>query len=918
MAVPTIGRDGNEQGVGRVAVPGLMLALGVLVAGCAASAASPTADPTIPRTVSVLATWTGAERDAFRQVVALFEATTGITVDYAATGDLVGEIERRVAAGDPPDLAGLTGPAHMERLARNGVLRDLGSVPELDGYLRETAPAFVALGMVDDRLSGAYVKATLKGLIWYGPGAEHLGRPDGWNDLTRTAERFSTDSTRPWCVGLDSPGSAGWPGTDWIENILLRQAGTRVWDAWVARTLPWTSPENHEAFATYLDVVAPDAVAGGPAGAIATDVRAAADGLFEDPPGCFYTQGASFQPAFFQAEGRSPGTDYDFFPMPDFDGGHSGSVEVAGDLFGLLSDRPEAASLLAYLTGADAQRIWAASGGALSANMTMTDYPDAVTRREAAVLTSASQVRFDASDQMPVETERAFRRADPRCDRRSGEPGRDAGAPRGTRCAVRTGALEVSLLVRRRFAPIGLSAAATLARFRAAGLAPEPRPHPVARTIATGVWLIAVLIELAAVAIWLSRGELHLPPSFAGGPLALASLTICSLLNLTMGAFLARRLPGNPVGWLLMGQGLVLMPVLPSALMVQDALDVLRPTPPLTSMLAWLVSSISAPVAIGSLTMVLILFPDGRPSSRRWAAALAVPLAGMALLTLGSAFDRTLIWYPMLPSPVASAAFSGGTAALARFAGVLCLAASVFIAAGSLIDRYRDADPELRRQLRWVVLDGAFVAVTVMPLLVGRYLVRPGDALGELLVAAAALGSATFPIAVGIAITRADLFDIDVIIGRTLVYLPLTAILAGMYAALLVFLQRVMVALTGGTSDAVVVLSTLVLAAAFTPVKQTLDGFVERHFRAPHGIRGSQACASVEQAAADAAADRNIDALLALVATHVERLEAVEARLLHLEHGPRLGRGRPVTRGSRQPDRRAAADHIARARNARP
>ena len=75
----------------------------------------------------------------------------------------------------------------------------------------------------------------------------------------------------------------------------------------------------------------------------------------------------------------------------------------------------------------------------------------------------------------------------------------------------------------------------------------------------------------------------------------------------------------------------------------------------------------------------------------------------------------------------------------------------------------------------------------------------------------------------------------SIIISRTLVYLPLTAILAGTYAALVAFLQRVFVALTGDTSDAVIVLSTLVLAAAFTPVRQALDEFVERHFRGSEG-----------------------------------------------------------------------------------
>lgn len=410
MDRPTQPRDKGRWR--RLVMPSLLLVLGLLVVGCVvrAGAATPR-DPIAPGAVTVLGTWSGAELDAFKRVVAPFEALTGITVAYGATGDLAGELDRRIAAGDPPDLAGLTGPEHLARLARQGVLRDLGDWTDLDPYRRETAPAFVRLGMVDDRLVGAFLKATLKGLVWYGPAAAHLGEPDDWQDLVRTAARFSTERTRPWCVGLAAAGAAGWPGTDWIENILLRQSGTRTWDAWVGGTLPWTAPEMRAAFATYLDVVAADSVAGGATGALTTDALAAGDGLFGDPPACLYTQGASFQPVLFGAHGKSAGSDYGFFPMPDLDGGRDGAVEVAGDLFGLFTDRPAAVRLLAWLTSPDAQVAWMATGGALSANTRVTDYPDDLTRREAAILTGASQVRFDASDQMAPAIEAAFRGA---------------------------------------------------------------------------------------------------------------------------------------------------------------------------------------------------------------------------------------------------------------------------------------------------------------------------------------------------------------------------------------------------------------------------------------------------------------------------------------------------------------------------
>jgi alpha-glucoside transport system substrate-binding protein len=97
--------------------------------------------------------------------------------------------------------------------------------------------------------------------------------------------------------------------------------------------------------------------------------------------------------------------------MPGFEGQPGAALEVGGDLFGLLSDRPAAVSLLAWLTSADGQRTWALAGGILSANIRVAEYPDRVTQGEAAILTEADHVRFDASDQMPASIEAAFRRA---------------------------------------------------------------------------------------------------------------------------------------------------------------------------------------------------------------------------------------------------------------------------------------------------------------------------------------------------------------------------------------------------------------------------------------------------------------------------------------------------------------------------
>ena len=391
---------------GRLAVVAAVALGGLLLTACTGTAPSP--HPSVGDTVTVLATWTGAELDTFHAVLAPFERSSGIHVEVESTSDLPGELGSRIAAGDPPDISGMVGPGQMEALARSGSLRDLGAAIDVASYSSQTAPAFVELGTVDGVLRGAFGKASLKGLIWYDARYNRLGVPADWNDLQRTAARVATDHTAPWCVGLASGAASGWPGTDWIENILLRQSGPRAYDDWTSGALAWTSPQVRAAFQVYGDVVASGSVAGGPQGAIETPYGDAGAPLFSHPAGCLYLQAASFMPGIFRAQGMRPSTDYDFFPFPDIDAHYHGSVEAAGDLIGMFSDRPAAQALMRYLVSAEAQTIWVSGGGALSANTQVTDYPDAVTRREAQVLTSASRIRFDASDQMPEAVNAAF------------------------------------------------------------------------------------------------------------------------------------------------------------------------------------------------------------------------------------------------------------------------------------------------------------------------------------------------------------------------------------------------------------------------------------------------------------------------------------------------------------------------------
>jgi alpha-glucoside transport system substrate-binding protein len=358
-------------------------------------------------TVTVLGSWEGPELDSFQAMVAPFEERTGIRVLYSTTRDLQGVIERGISTGSQPDVAGLPGPGYMLDLARSGALKDLSAAIDLGQYKRETAPAFVDLGTIDDKLVGVFIKGTVKGLFWYNPAVYRLGTPATWQELTGFASQAAGPGTTPWCVGLESGASSGWPGTDWIEDLLLRQSGPDVYDAWVEGRLAWTAPEVRRAFVTYGQVVADGAVKGGARGATTTYFARAGDPMFHDPPGCLFLHQGSFMTAFLD-EATSPAPRYDFFAFPDIEPRFAGSLIVAGDLFGMLTDVPAARQLMQYLVSAEAQSIWVERGGALSGNFNVTSYPTDIARREAALLTGAAISRFDASDSMPDDMSAAF------------------------------------------------------------------------------------------------------------------------------------------------------------------------------------------------------------------------------------------------------------------------------------------------------------------------------------------------------------------------------------------------------------------------------------------------------------------------------------------------------------------------------
>jgi hypothetical protein len=300
-----------------------------------------------------------------------------------------------------------------------------------------------------------------------------------------------------------------------------------------------------------------------------------------------------------------------------------------------------------------------------------------------------------------------------------------------------------------------------------------------------------------------------------------------------IGAIIASRLPDHPIGWICCAIGF--MGAVEHFSSEYAVYALLAHPEALTGGKAMLWFCIWVWIVMfGLIVCLILLFPNGRlPSSRwRWFAWLSVALTLVAAILMAISPDATLD--ALGSSENVHISFSNplgieGLPNLYRPVQTLVLASGLVAAASVVVGRRNTRGIE-RQQIKWLLYASAIFFVgnvlknTVFSPLGG---VSWGLWVGYLLIAVGGLGG---PIAIGIAILRYRLYDIDTLINRTLVYGSLTAMSVGLYLVGIVVLQRFFVLLTGEQSTLAVVASTLLIAALFNPLRRRIQSFIDRRF----------------------------------------------------------------------------------------
>ena len=375
---------------------------------------APTDAPDIG-SVDVLGIWGDDELTSFEALVKPWEDSTGGDLSFLGTRDITAQLTTRVEGNNPPDVAIPAEIGLFQDFAAEGLLAPLSECPGLEAKITANYPdGFVDLGTVDGTLYGFFMKADTKGTIFYDPAyfaannLTPLTADSSFADLIALSDEILALGLPPWSMGQGANGGTGFPGTDFIQQILLNEAGGDAYDGVIDGSVPFTDADVKDAWEKFGQIALTDGYTSqGSADVInATNFQDGVFPPFEDPPEAAMTYMGGFASGFIadQFPNAVAGTDYDFFPFPG--GGVTGGANI---VYAFNSD-PTTCSFLDHIASADAQQIWVDLGGftSVNSNVDASSYPDVVAQAQAEQLTTAETFRFDLDDAIGGDLQSTF------------------------------------------------------------------------------------------------------------------------------------------------------------------------------------------------------------------------------------------------------------------------------------------------------------------------------------------------------------------------------------------------------------------------------------------------------------------------------------------------------------------------------
>ena len=353
--------------------------------------------------------------------------------------------------------------------------------------------------------------------------------------------------------------------------------------------------------------------------------------------------------------------------------------------------------------------------------------------------------------------------------------------------------------------------------------------HRTAAWLAWSLWAFCVIVMVLALPFHV------LTSSGSQGWYSLvlyALFAVFSVLLPAVGALVVSRHPRNPIGWLFCATGLVAVVGIFADEYSGYAVAVRGGLLVGVKVTAWFASWTGDPTPLLSLALLFLLFPTGRLPSKRWRPVLLLVIGGSAMFYLaGAVTPGPLLTQKSIANPVGIRGTLGAVFGMLGTIGLVALLIACLASAFSLFFRLRRGSIQERQQLKWIVYPATISVLGFLVAYVGAYLFG-SDLINAIGFWTGVTAFLTLPVFTAFAILKYRLYDIDVIINRTLVYGSLTLMLALVYFGGVTVTQALFQALTSKEQlpQLVVVASTLVIAALFNPLRRRIQAFIDRRF----------------------------------------------------------------------------------------
>ncbi|MFJ4046504.1 ABC transporter substrate-binding protein [Microbacterium sp. NPDC089987] len=396
----------------------LLGATAIALAGCAEASSGGGDDGNVEgKTVRISGGITGGEADALNKSFESFEKDTGIKVEYTGDKGFEGNIVTKVTGGDAPDIAIVPQPGLLKTLVETGKVTEAPDAVS-KAVDENWSESWKEIGTFDDTFYAAPMLANLKGYIWYSPAKFKewgVETPKTWDEMIALTDTIREKTgAAPWCAGFASGDASGWPGTDWVEDLVLRTAGADVYDDWASGDVEFTDPQIKKAFdAVGTILLNPDYVNAGFGDVKSINSTAFGDVAAKVADGsCALTHQASFLSANFldvkNADGETPEVapdgDVYAFIMPGMTEGEL-QVEGGGEFVAGFNDNAATQQVLEFMASPEFADARVKLGGVISANKNADASLASSEFLQEAMKVVQEQgdnvFRFDASDLMP-------------------------------------------------------------------------------------------------------------------------------------------------------------------------------------------------------------------------------------------------------------------------------------------------------------------------------------------------------------------------------------------------------------------------------------------------------------------------------------------------------------------------------------